>query len=248
MRNYVHADLHRIFRRVSRWVIVILFLAIGLGFEFYQAVTRSYNSVNLISAATSFFDLAGVILGVIEIQSVFADDFHAKTMQIAIGLGISRPKIVLAKLLDFGILALIDMLAAMILFTLGGMACGISLMGEQIYLMFISALGNAVLITIVAAITMIPVFYMQSTAFAIVFFLIISMDPLKIVFQLLSTKEIVLNLHLLDIMFSSVSNTLFSQLSLRNGFPIAQLVGVIAYLAAAYGLAVLAFRKRELEF
>lgn len=248
MTNYIHADLNRIFHRISRWVIIVLFLAGGLGFEFYQAVTRSYNGINLTSAAYTFFDLAAVVLGIVEIQSVFADDFRAKTMQIAIGLGVSRPKIVLAKLLDFAILALIDSLTIMVLYTLGGTACGIHLMGEQIYLMFISALESAVLMTIVAAITMIPVFYMQSTTFAVLFFLIISLDPLKMVFQLLSTKEIVLNLHLVELMFSSVNNTLFTQLSLRNMFPIAQFLGVIAYLAAAYGLSVLAFRKRELEF
>ncbi|RHP47908.1 hypothetical protein [Clostridium sp. AF32-12BH] len=46
MLNYIHADLHRVFRRPSRLVFVILFFAVMLGSEFYQAVSRSYNSIN----------------------------------------------------------------------------------------------------------------------------------------------------------------------------------------------------------
>ena len=42
----MHADLHRVFRRPSRLVFVILFFAVMLGSEFYQAVSRSYNSIN----------------------------------------------------------------------------------------------------------------------------------------------------------------------------------------------------------
>lgn len=248
MLNYIHADLHRIFRRTSRCVIIILFFAIALGIEFYQAVTRSYNSVNLVAAAATLFDGAALVLGVVELQSVFADDFNAKTMQIAIGLGISRPKVVLVKLLDFAILSLVDSLVLMVLFALGGTFCGIHLLGDQIYLLVVSAIGNALYMTIAAAFTMIPVFYLQSTSLAILFFLIISIDPIKIILMLFSTKEIVMNLHLVELPYSIVAETLTTQLSLRNAVPIPQLIGVIAYLAIAYGLTVLVFKKRELDF
>ncbi len=248
MLNYIHADLHRIFRRPSRWVILILFYVAALGFELYQAVTKSFNSVNFIAAGSNLFEITAIVLGMMEIQNVFADDFHAKTMQIAIGLGISRPKIVLTKLIDFAILAIFDTLVMTALFALGGTACGIHLMGEQVYLMFVSALGSAVFMTVVASITMIPVFYTQSTALAILIYLVISLDPVNILVQLFSTKEIVMNLHLASLTFSSVTNTFFTQLSLRNALPIGQLIGIIIYLAGAYGLTVLAFNKRELEF
>lgn len=248
MLNYIHADLHRIFRRVSRWMLLILFYAGALGFELYQAVTKGFNSVNFIAAGASLFEITAIVLGMMEIQNVFADDFSAKTMQIAIGLGVSRPKIVLTKLIDFAVLAVLDTLVMTALFTLGGTVCGIHLMGEQVYLMFVSALGSAVFMTVVAAFTMIPVFYTQSTAIAILIYLVLSLDPVNIVLQLLSKKEIVMNLHLTALTFSSVNNTFFTQLSLRNALPIGQLIGIIIYLAGAYGLTVLAFNKRELEF
>lgn len=248
MLNYIHADLHRIFRRPSRLVFVILFFAVMLGSEFYQAVSRSYNSVNLLAASSTLFETTALILGVVEIQNVFADDFHAKTMQIAIGLGISRPKVVLVKLIDFAVLSLVDSLVMMVLFILGGTACGIHLMGDQIYMLVISAIGNALYMTIAASLTMIPVFYLQSTALALLIFLVITVDPVSIILSMFSTKEIVVNLHLLELPYSVVANTLTTQLSLRNAVPIPQLIGVIAYLAASYGLTVLAFHKRELDF
>ena len=248
MLNYIRADLHRIFCRVSRCVFIALFYAVALGIELYQAVSKSYNSVNLTAAAPLLFETAALILGIVEIQSVFADDFRAKTMQIAIGLGVSRPKVVLAKLIDYAVLSAVDSLVLMVLFALGGTACGIHFQGDQIYLMVVCALGNALYMTIAAAITMIPIFYLQSTNLAILFILIVTIDPIKAVIAPFSTKEIVMNLHLMELPYSTVANTLTTQLSLRNTVPVPQLIGVIAYLAIAYGLTVLVFRKRELDF
>lgn len=248
MLNYIHADLHRIFRRKSRCIFIVLYYAIALGIELYQAVSRSYNSVNLTAASPLLFETAALILGIVEIQSVFADDFRAKTMQIAIGLGVSRPKVVLVKLIDFAVLSTVDSMVLMILFTLGGTACGIHLQGDQVYLLVVSALGNALFMTVATAITMIPVFYLQSTALAILFFLVVTIDPINIILMTFSTKEIVMNLHLVELPYSTVVNTLITQLSLRNAVPIPQLIGTIAYLAIAYGLTVLVFKKRELDF
>lgn len=248
MLNYIHADLHRIFRRTPRLVFVILVYAVTIGLEVYQAVTRSYNSVNLLASVPTAFETVALILGVVEIQNVFADDFHAKTMQITIGRGVSRPQVVLAKLIDFVVLLLIDMLVLAALFILGGLGCGIHLMADQIHLLMVTAIGDAVYMTIAAAMTMIPVFYLQSTALAILIFLVLSIDPVSVIITMFSNKEIVMNLHLQELPYSAVANTLTTQLSLRNAVPVPQLIGVIVYLVAAYGLTVLAFRKRELEF
>lgn len=248
MLNYIHADLNRIFRRTPRLVFVILVYAITLGVEMYQAVSRSYNSVNLLASVPTAFETVALILGIVEIQNVLADDFRAKTMQITIGLGVSRPKVVLTKLIDFMVLLLTDMLVLAVLFILGGLGCGIHLMADQVHLLMVTAIGDVVYMTIAAAITMIPVFYLQSTALAILFFLIISIDPINMILSMLSNKEIVMNLHLQALPYSAVANTLTTQLSLRNAVPIPQLIGVIVYLVAAYALTVLVFKKRELEF
>lgn len=248
MLNYIHADLNRIFRRTPRLVFVILVYAITLGVEMYQAVSRSYNSVNLLASVPTAFETVALILGIVEIQNVLADDFRAKTMQITIGLGVSRPKVVLTKLIDFMVLLLTDMLVLAVLFILGGLGCGIHLMADQVHLLMVTAIGDMVYMTIAAAITMIPVFYLQSTALAILFFLIISIDPVNMILSMLSNKEIVMNLHLQALPYSAVANTLTTQLSLRNAVPIPQLIGVIVYLVAAYVLTVLVFKKRELEF
>ena len=248
MLNYIRADLHRILRRVPRIVILVLMYLITLAVVMNDAVSKNMNSIGFMADISSVFSITCVFLGMVEIMAVFADDFRAKTMQIAIGIGISRPKVVLAKLIDYAVLSVMDSLVLMILFALGGTACGIQLQGDQIYLMVVCALGNALYMTIAAAITMIPIFYLQSTSLAILFILIVTIDPIKALIIPFGTKDIVINLHLLELPYSTVANTLTTQLSLRNAVPIPQLIGVIAYLAIAYGLTVLAFRKRELDF
>ena len=248
MLNYIHADLHRIFRRPSRLAFIILVFAVALGIQFHDVVSKSYNSVNLTAAAPSLFEIAAIISGIIEIKSVFADDFQAKTMQIAIGLGISRPKVVLVKLIDFAVLSLVDALVFMLLFIICSICVRIHLLGDQLYLLVVTAVGDALFMTLAAAFTMIPVFYLQSAGFAVLFFLIISLDPIGIILSFFGTKEIVMNLHLLELPYSTVVNTLTTQLSLRNAVPIPQMIGVVIYLAVGYGLTVLAFKNRELDF
>lgn len=248
MLNYIHADLHRIFRRPSRFIFIIVVFAIALGIQFHDVVSKSYNSVNLVAAAPGLFETVVLILGVIEIKSIFVDDFHAKTMQIAIGLGMSRPKVVLVKLIDFAVLALTDALVFMLLFIIGAACFGIHLLGDQLYLLIVNAVGDALYFTVTTALTMIPIFYMQSAGFAVLFYLIISIDPIGIILSFFATKEIVINLHLMELPYSTVANTLTTQLSLRNAVPIPQMIGIIIYLLLAYALTVLAFNKRELDF
>lgn len=231
-----------------RLIFIVLVFAAALGIQFHDVISKSYNSVNLTAAAPSLFETVAIIAGIIEIKNVLTDDFQAKTIQIAIGLGISRPKVVLVKLIDFAILLTVDGLAFMMLFIIGGIVCGIHLIGEQLYLLVVTSIGDALYMTIAAAFTMIPTFYLQSAGFAALFFLIISIDPISVILSFFGTKEIVMNLHLLELPYSNVVNTLTTQLSLRNTVPIPQLIGVIIYLALTYGLTVFAFKNRELDF
>ncbi|MGL4284045.1 MAG: hypothetical protein ACRCSI_10700, partial [Eubacterium aggregans] len=61
-------------------------------------------------AVEQYIGFLTVMIGLVELLSVFSDDFKAKTMQVAIGLGIFRWCIVLCKLIEVMVLVLADLL------------------------------------------------------------------------------------------------------------------------------------------
>lgn len=249
MRNYILADLNRIFRSIPRHIILAVFYVLTIGIIFNTAIQDEYNSLDLTSSTALPFTLIGFIIGMIEFLTIFAADFKAKTMQIAIGIGVSRPKVVLAKLIEYTVLALYNSILFALLIIIGGICCGIPLLGDQLFMLIVSAVGCAIGMVIPASLTMIPVFYTQSTGLAAILYLIIAIDPVaQLLKYAFGSNELVLNLHLQERTFSYVSTTLTSQISLGLGFPVSLAFGVVFYIALGYALTVLFFNKRELEF
>ena len=56
-----------------------------------------------------------MFLGLFDILAVFSEDFKAKTMQVAIGRGVSRTQVVLTKLLDVAMVLLTDLVLFFVL-------------------------------------------------------------------------------------------------------------------------------------
>lgn len=249
MLKYIHADLHRIYRRVPRYIMLAVFYLAMFGYLVYTIAANNLNEIGVVNSCSSVFVIAVLLFGELEMLSVFADDFRAKTMQIAIGGGVSRPCIVLAKLLEFAALALGDLVFLAVGITVCSAATGNPLQGAQLYQVFIYIFGYMMNMLIPVALTMIPVFYTQSTGLAAIIYLIFFVDPAaQIISFAFPTNEIVLRLHLNEIPFSSLVGVVNTQLGLQASFPLGQIIGLFAYVIAACALAIFAFRNRELEF
>ena len=249
MLNYIRADLRRILRRGPRIVVLVLLYIIMNGVLLYSAVSGEQNSIGFMANVAGLFSVASVFFGVLEIMAVFADDFRAKTMQVAIGLGVTRPHVVLAKAIEYAVLALADTFVLAVLVMLGSSAIGITLNSDDVYQLVIRVIFVAINMLIPALFTMIPIFYLQGTGLAALLYLVFYVDlPAQIIGFFFNTNEIVINLRLNEIPFSAVLGAAATRLILHTGFPFAQILGLVAYMAAGYILTVLVFRKRELEF
>ena len=60
----------------------------------------SFTAEMYVAKATSFLSFFPLIIGVFVFLSVYADDFKCRSMQVAIGYGMPRGRIILAKLLE----------------------------------------------------------------------------------------------------------------------------------------------------
>lgn len=249
MLNYIRADMHRITRRVPRIVIVVLILVIAAVNMLSNAVSDQLNSIGFMAQIPFLFTIVGAIFGMVEIMSVFSDDFRAKTMQVAIGLGVSRRHVVLAKTIEYALLNLVDMLVLSGMLMGGTAAVGIGLSGDDVYQILVRAFFAMINSVIPAMFTMIPIFYLQGTGLAAVLFLVFYIDPLAQVISFgFSMNEIVIRLHLNELPYTAMANNALNAITLHTSFPLKQLLGLVIYIVAAYVLTALVFNKRELEF
>lgn len=249
MLNYIRADLHRILRRVPRIVMLLLVFVIANVAMINKATSGQENAIGFMSHIPALISVTGAFFGLVEILAVFADDFRAKTMQVAIGQGVSRPQVVLTKAIEYAVLILMDTVVLGVLAIADSAVVGIGLNGDDIYQIMIRVFFAVVNALIPALFTMIPIFYLQGTGLAAILFLLFYIDPLAQIFGfLLGTNEIVIRLRLKEIMFSSLLESVNTSLTLHTNFPAVQLLGLAAYIVVGYLLTVLVFNKRELEF
>ncbi|MGL6269561.1 MAG: hypothetical protein ACRC2O_16625, partial [Chitinophagaceae bacterium] len=87
---------------VAIYAILIIVLVI--------ASKGQWNAVTFVLAVEQYIEFLPVLIGLVELISVFTEDFKAKTMQVAIGIGSPRYRIVLSKLIEMMLLVLVDLM------------------------------------------------------------------------------------------------------------------------------------------
>lgn len=99
MLDYITADYIRIMKRVPRIIGLVLYFIAMIIFMMvrFNSTTSNWTSVSFVSATNSFIIFFSLFCGLFEFLSAISDDLKAKTMQVAIGLGISRSKLLLRR-------------------------------------------------------------------------------------------------------------------------------------------------------
>ncbi len=248
MKNYVLADISRLVRRIPRIVVLTLIYIGALIFFIYCYNTAVWNSVTFITTFTTCFSVVGILIGMTEFLFVYASDFKAKVMQMAIGRGLSRPKVVLAKFLEVGIMNIMSLVILCIITLIFGFVTGIHLNGNQVYELAIIFVMTVMEKLIYTAITSIFLFLLQNAGLSALLYVIVGLDPLRYLVALLSPHfKIVVALHLKDYCYGMICNLFQSNLILGK-FNFGALVGILIYIVGAYLITVAIFRKKELEF
>jgi ABC-type transport system involved in multi-copper enzyme maturation permease subunit len=106
MRNLLRADLKRIFR-VGLIYIGLLLALIYISYAVLEGVVND-GSIGLINGVQKALSGAPIALFIVfpTFYAVFAHELSSKSMQTVLGHGITRNKLIIAKLLDAAILLL----------------------------------------------------------------------------------------------------------------------------------------------
>lgn len=263
MMNYVKADMIRIFKRIPRTVLILVTLAafalgsfiyvsamniladpeiaaLGLGFE------ADPNAVfNAISYAALY--VAG-LFGLFELIYVFSDDLKAKTAQIAIGVGVSRVKVILSKFFELLILLATDMVLLLGVSILMSGLLGSMMTGAQIFEM-IKSLTFGMLVTNIAysCLVFILIFTTQSMTLAVLGFLALKFH---LVSGALGMTDYIKVLRPLNLGSYTLTTMLGKASAMLEGaaFNLIPILAIVAYMGVALIVTSLIYRKKELEF
>ena len=246
MKRYMKADFYRIFGRASRYItLIILFVAFG---AFLYAVSDGSTPYEIVETVTKVINLAVCpIFGLVEFGVVYSDDLKAKTMQIAIGTGVSRRKVIFTKWLEIVLLTALDLVIFLGVAFLVSLLRGAVFSGEPLRDVLILSGFSLIKLAGTAAITSILLFATMNAALGLVLFIASAFGILYFLVSAIVTIGPLETLHLDQFLFTSILEAAKSR-AVIGTLSLPHIIGIVIYLILFYLLACRAFKKVELEF
>lgn len=245
MINYIKADLFRIFKRIPRYIVLVLglgaFAAIMLGLAKEKSV---YEIVDIVTDAMPY---VCSLFGIIEFAFVYTDDIKAKTMQIAIGHGVARSQVVLAKWIEHTLMCLLDCILVVIEILICSAIRGAMFSGEPAADVMVLMLFGMIKVIGATAITMIIVFATLNPVLSVIIYICSALGVVGVIFSILVTIGPLENAGLEKYLFSNLIETAKTRMIVGT-VSVGHLLGILVYLAVFYIAAVKVFETRELEF
>ena len=249
MIGYLSCDLHRLLRRFPRYLMLLLGLG-GLALcaaVFGQTgLYGAWSSFAFVAAIKAMIKPLSLIIGVTELFFVFGDDLKAKTMQAAIGTGLSRAGLVVGKFLEIVLLTLLDVLVyALFILAFGGLFQA-GLLPVQLRELSTYFLVEWLRTVGYMSLTMILLFFKRSLGLALVLYIALYAKVFHAAARLLLSARAIDGLHLSRYTLTASLDTL--QTYLIGGLSgVGPLLIVLAYCGLGCLIALLLFQKRELE-
>ncbi len=252
MINYILADYKRILTRIPRMIFIIIYEAIFVGVVLNQwnRYAGNFTSVSLMDSAFSFFGIwFAYVVCLVDFIQGFSFDFRAKTIQVALGIGVSRLKVIISKLIQIALVMLTDLLITLGVLGILSAVVGVTLAGHQISYLFLGGLGSILLATCSASLMLPLIFRTQSMLLAMVGFLILVPGfPASLIRMASTIAPLFIQRLQLDKFSHDNCVNLFITNTIQGSFQLWPVIGTIAWFALGIYLSWLSFRKMELDF
>ena len=248
MKSLILADIIRILRKPTyRITLFLAFLltisvAVRTRFHVWNGLAYASNQYTMMSLAMD------LIMGVLIFLSVYADEFTSNAMQVLIGRGISRFKLLLSRLADSILITLISYTAYISAVLLIGLIMGAGMSREEVAFLLSSALVGAVKTIGFGAMAMIVLYFTKNVAFAALtdIFLLVAMDLITDNFKKI---PVIKYLHLEQRTFSGAVDAARAGLMLGDTASLFTIFWELLKICALCLLvSYLVFRKKELDF
>ena len=252
MINYILADFKRIAFRVPRLITLAIFELCFIGFIIlkWRTAFGAYNSVSFLANSNTFYGTVFLLtITVVDFVHSFSYDFRAKTIQVAIGIGISRLQLIVCKLIQTTLVILTDLLITYVVMAVLCLVTGNVLTGHQAVQVLAQGLASLLLASCSAALTMPLVFRTQNMIMSMIAYILLQSGIFTNILHWISRSapEIIVRLQLERLTHDSCIG-LMQMNMLMGHVQILPLLGIIFYFALGIYLTWLAFRKLELDF
>ena len=249
MNNYIGADLRRIFRKQSfLWAFGAFAGCFAILVFIY--FNPSFTAEMYVSKMTSFMSYFPLLVGLLAFLSVYADDFKCRSMQIAIGYGMPRGRIIFAKLLESAVLLLATAACMAVLLTAAPLLLGLTPTSQQMASLVLTA-GEELLRALgYGAISAVAVFLTQNATGGTILYVLLSSKTVYIIATMLLGQDFLLGTvgDLTKYLYTVMLYTCKADL-VQGGQPyICLSFALLIYIVLPTVISVVGFRKKELEF
>jgi ABC-2 type transport system permease protein len=249
MNNYIGADLRRIFQKQSfLWAfgafagcfVLLVFIYWG----------PSFTAEMYVSKMTSFMSYFPLMVGLLTFLSVYADDFKCRSMQIAIGYGMPRGRIIFAKLLESAILLLTTAAGMAVLLIAAPLLLGLAPTSQQTASLVLTTAAEFLRALGYIAISAVVVFLTQNATGGTILYVPLSSKSIYIILTMLLGQDFLPGTvgDLTEYLYTALLYTCKTGLT-QGGQPYVSLIfALFVYVALPTIISVVGFCKKELEF
>ena len=249
MNNYIGADLRRIFRKQS------FLRSLGAFAGCFAILVFIYFDPNFtaemyVSKMTSFMSFFPLVVGLLTFLSVYADDFKCRSMQIAIGYGMPRGRIIFAKLLESAALLMATAAGMAVLLTAAPLLLGLTPTSQQVASLVLTAAAELLRALGYGAISAVAVFLTQNATGGTILYVLLSSKTVYIIATMLLGQDFLRNTvgDLTKYLYTAMLYTCKANL-VQGGQPfICMSFALLIYVMLPTVISVVGFRKKELEF
>lgn len=249
MNNYIGADLRRIFRKQSfLWAFGAFAGCFAILVFIY--FNPSFTAETYVSKMTSFMSYFPLVVGLLTFLSVYADDFKCRSMQIAIGYGMPRGRIIFAKLLESTVLLLTTAAGMAVLLTAAPLLLGLAPTSQQMVFLVLTAGAELLRALGYGAISAVAVFLTQNATGGTILYVLLSSKTVYIIATMLLGQDFLRNTvgDLPKYLYTAMLYTCKANL-VQGGQPFICLgFALLIYVVLPTMISVVGFRKKELEF
>ncbi len=246
MKNFIKADLFRIFTKPLRCVMIGIFGIFLIGTVIYQHI-NGFTDISMTNFMVGGNPIYGMLVMLVYIFVIFGDDFKAKNLQAAIGMGVSRYKVVLGKFVTYVSIMIIDLIFFTFLHTVLVAITGHLVTGEVFVEICVSLIDELLNGIVGMSIAMMVAFITQLPTVAALVYIIMQVNLVGFAMRFLLAFKIVGKLKL-NTHYSTPAVYNFVHRLALGIFDVGSFMVIVVYLVVGIGGAMLVFTKRELEF
>lgn len=190
MTDYIMADIKRILHKNSFLTCVAVFFIIYAGL-FFIYFNPTFTPDMYVTKTTSYLSYFPLIVGLFVFMSVYADDFKCKSMQMAIGYGFSRKKIIASKLLESLIILFGVSVIAGVVITIVPSVLGLSFTSQLRLSLVLTMLSEMLRAFGYITISAIAVFLTQNAVNGIIVYVLLATKSVYIILSMILGQDIV---------------------------------------------------------